>query len=223
MTISAVATTLAVLLVGACSRTGVPTRDEGKTSIAADLVRKAVAAEPDGGGVRHLLPAALENAPESLRGPLVAIQKSLSLVSPDSWQLMVDSAKRKERLAWLARDFGTAAFSRAERVDEAVLQTRTPEGALHLGLLVIHFRECKHLAAARAGVTKAGRLNLRLPVLTLFRTKAKGHDMIMVLSETPLHPQVDGLFKSLDGVLGIDLPCSRTQSDDERIRMPSPQ
>jgi hypothetical protein len=63
------------------------------------------------------------------------------------------------------------------------------------------------LAEARAAVAKARRMNLRLPVLTLFRTKAQGHAMVMVLSETPLHPQVDALFKQIDKVLGSDVAC----------------
>jgi hypothetical protein len=163
---------------------------------------------PPGDPVRAHVPVAIENAPENLRGPLVAIHRALSSVSPDSWQVTADGAGRKERLRWLSGDFGTAAFSRAERVDEALLQTRTPEGALHLGLLAIHFPACKPLAEARAAVAKARRMNLRLPVLTLFRTKAQGHAMVMVLSETPLHPQVDALFKQIDKVLGSDVACA---------------
>jgi hypothetical protein len=179
------------------------------TSISTAPARKVAEAQPDGGG-RTQAPSAsaIENAPESLRGPLVAIHESLSSVPLGSWHVMVDGAGRKERLGWLGRDFRTSAFTRAERVDEGLLQTQTPEGPLHLGLLVIHFRKCKDLVEARIAVAKAGRMNFRLPVLTLFRTKARGHDMIIVLSETPIHRQVDALLKNIDGVLRNDLACS---------------
>lgn len=51
-------------------------------------------------------------------------------------------------------------------------------------------------------------MNFKLPVLTVFRTKARGHDLMFVLSETPLHSQVDVLFKNIDLVLGNDSACS---------------
>ena len=207
MTIS-VGLPLAMLLVVACSRAHAPIGDEGKTSISAVHVPKAAKTQSDGGHVQSRVAAAVDHAPENLRDPLMAIHESLSSVSLASWQVIVDDPGRKDRLAWLARDFGAPAFARAEHVDEGLLQTRTSEGALHLGLLVIHFRECKSLAVARAAVAKAGRLNFKLPVLTLFRTQSHGHDLIFVLSETPLHRQVDALFKNIESVLKKDTACS---------------
>ncbi len=207
MTIS-VSASLILLLVGACSRSHAPTKDKGEASAPTARARKVAETEPDGGRVQSHLPGIVENAPESLRGSLVAIHESLSSVPFGSWHVMVDGAGRKERLAWLGRDFRTSAFSRADRVDEGLLQTQTPEGALHLGLLVIHFRECQDLVEARAAIAKAGRMNFRLPVLTVFRTKARSHDMIVVFSETPLHRQVNALLKNLDLVLRSDSACS---------------
>ena len=203
--------TLTLLLVGACSRIHAPTGDEGRTSIAVDPVRRAAKTSSDAGQAQSHVATAVESAPESLRSPLMAIHESLSSVALASWQVVVDGAGRKDRLGWLARDFGTSAFSRADRIDEGLLQTRTPEGALHLGLLVIHFRECKNLAKARAAVAKSGRTNFKLPVLTIFRTKARGHEMIFVLSETPVHSQIDALLKNIDLVLKNDSPCSERE------------
>lgn len=132
----------------------------------------------------------------------------VSASSWGDWDIAVDHPKRKERLAWLAKDFHAAAFRQADRVDEAHLHWQSADGLLHLGLLVVRFPHCRQLRDARAAVLKTGRSNFALPVLTVFRTVARDHDLLFVFSETPLHARVEALWKSLAEVTGGEAPCA---------------
>jgi hypothetical protein len=150
----------------------------------------------------------VENAPADFRGALEAIHASLSLHSWNDWQILVDNPERKDRLAWLAKDFGAQAFRQADRVDEAHLHAQTSAGLLHVGLLVAEFPKCKQLTAAYRAVVKAGRSNFALPILTMFRSKARGHSLLFLFSETTLQPQVGPLLERYDSLLGTDMRCS---------------
>lgn len=132
----------------------------------------------------------------------------LAAPSFGSWDIAVDSPDRKERLAWLARDFRAPAFRRANRVDEAHLRWKAEDGFLHLGLLLVRFPHCRQLRDVRAALVKAGRSNFALPVLTRFRTEARDHELLFVFSETPLHARVEALWKVLPEVLGSEAPCA---------------
>jgi hypothetical protein len=55
---------------------------------------------------------------------------------------------------------------------------------------------------------KAGRSNFTLPVLTMFQSKARGHSLLFLFSETTLQPQVGPLLERHDSLLGTDMPCS---------------
>jgi len=93
-------------------------------------------------------------------------------------------------------------------VDEAHLHAQTSAGPLHVGLLVVDFPKCKHLAAAYRAVIKTGRSNFALPVLTIFRSKARGHNLLLLFSETSLQPQVGPLLERYDSLLSTDMRCS---------------
>lgn len=114
----------------------------------------------------------------------------------------------KQRLAWLAKDFGSRAFIKADRLSEALLQRQMAGQPLHLELWLLHFPTCRALADARAAVKKVARSNFELPVLTVFRTRAREHDLVFLVSETPFHPHVQALFKNLGTVLGNETPCA---------------
>ncbi len=154
------------------------------------------------------VPASVENAPADFRSALKAIFASLSLRSWNDWQILVDNPERKERLAWLAKDFGARVFRLADRVDEAHLHAQTSAGPLHVGLLVVEFPKCKQLAAAYRAVVKSGRSNFALPILTMFRSKVRGHSLLFLLSETTLQPQVGPLLERYDSLLGSDMRCN---------------
>jgi len=154
------------------------------------------------------VPVQVENAPADFRSALEAIFASLSLHSWNDWQILVDNPERKDRLAWLAKDFGAQAFRLAARVDEAHLHAHTSAGPLHVGLLVAEFPKCKQLTAAYRAVVKAGRSNFALPILTMFRSKVRGHSLLFLFSETTLQPQVGPLLERYDSLLGADLRCT---------------
>jgi hypothetical protein len=90
----------------------------------------------------------------------------------------------------------------------AHLHAQTSAGPLHVGLLVADFPKCKHLTAAYRAVIKVGRSNFALPVLTMFRSKARGHNLLFLFSETSLQPQVGPLLERYDSLLGTDMRCS---------------
>jgi len=154
------------------------------------------------------VPVPVENAPADFRSALEAIFASLSLHSWNDWQILVDNPERRARLAWLAKDFGVQAFRLAARVDEAHLHAQTSAGPLHVGLLVAEFPKCKQLTDAQRAVVKAGRSNFALPILTMFRSKARGHSLLFLFSETTLQPQVGPLLERYDSLLGTDLRCT---------------
>ena len=118
------------------------------SSSAATPPAKAERARTDAAVPTVALPISVENAPADFRRALEAIQASLSLPSRKDWHILVNNPERKDRLAWLAKDFGVQVFRLAERVDEAHLQAQTSAGLLHIGLLVIDFPKCKQLTAA---------------------------------------------------------------------------
>jgi hypothetical protein len=177
-------------------------------SVAVDA--DAAQASRDGGqaGAPSVKADGVPTLPDALRSPVQAISDRLSSVAWTDWQVTADSPGRKQRLVWLAKDFGAPAFKRADHVDEAVLQPRATSGPPHVGLVVVHFAKCKQLAEARKRVLKAGRLNFALPVLTVFRMRRQGHSLTFVLSETPLRTEIEGLFESLDEILGKESACS---------------
>jgi hypothetical protein len=166
----------------------------------------AVADRPSSEGGAATVPAPVVKAPTDFRAALEAIHASLSLHTWNDWQLLVDNPERKDRLAWLAKDFGAPVFRQADRVDEAHLHRQA--GQLHVGLLVAHFPACKQLMNAYKAVIKAGRSNFTLPVLTMFRSKARGHSLLFLFSETPLQQQVGPLLEKFDSLLGSDLRCT---------------
>jgi hypothetical protein len=154
------------------------------------------------------MPVPVDNAPAEFRVALGAIHASLSLPSWKDWHILVNNPERKERLAWLAKDFGSRVFRQADRVDEAHVHVQTSAGLLHVGLLVANFPMCRQLAAAYGAVVKSGRSNFALPILTMFRAKTRGHSLLFVFSETTLQPQVGPLLDRYDSLLGIDMRCS---------------
>lgn len=144
---------------------------------------------------------------DNIRAVMFAITKSLDGVELDQWRLTTDKASTTSQLAWLAKDLGTSAFANASELDEAFLIVKTKDGPLHVGLLQVHFPNCKLLRTARAGVEKAKRLNFLLPVLTIFRTHERDHSLLFVLSETPLHKRVEHMLSDLNVVVGLPTPC----------------
>jgi len=68
---------------------------------------------------------------------------------PCSLQIIATADNRNERLAWLARDFHTPVFLRAERLDEARIMEEEPD-PLHVGVLAVRFSDCRSLAEAKA-------------------------------------------------------------------------
>jgi len=154
------------------------------------------------------VPLSVANAPADLRRALEAIHASLSLPLWKDWEILVNNPGRKDRLAWLAKDFGSRVFYQADRVDEAHLHTQTPAGLLHVGILVAEFSNCKQLTVAYRAVIKADRSNFTLPVLTMFQSKARGHSLLFLFSETTLQPQVGPLLERYGSLLGTDMPCS---------------
>jgi hypothetical protein len=196
---------LALAMLVACPRSASSSKAMPSSSAAtppAAVVRSSV----DAGAVA--VPVQVENAPADFRNTLKAIFAALSLHSWNDWQILVNNPERKGRLAWLAKDFGARAFHQADRVDEAHLHAQTSAGLLHVGLLVVDFPKCKQLTAARRAVIKAGRSNFTLPVLTMFRSKARGHSLLFLFSETTLQPQVGPLLERYDSLLGTDMRCS---------------
>jgi len=153
------------------------------------------------------MPVLVENAPAEFRVALEAIHASLSPTSWKDWRILVNNSDRKERLAWLAKDFGSRVFRQADRVDEAHVHAQTPGGLLHVGLLVADFPTCRQLAAAYGAVVKSGRSSFALPSLTVFRSKMRGHSLLFVFSETTLQPQVGPLLDRYDSLLGTDMRC----------------
>jgi hypothetical protein len=154
------------------------------------------------------VPPALANAPAPLGAIVRGLHEALGPTPADGWQVLPDGPQRKERLAWLARDFRATAFLRADRLDEARLQADSPSGPLHVGLLAVHFAKCKPLVEATTRVRRAGRQNFVLPVLTVFRIRAQGHSLLFVLSESPLDERVATMFKNMDTIVGPDSACT---------------
>jgi hypothetical protein len=146
------------------------------------------------------------------------ITKSLDGVEIHQWQLTADDERKNAQLAWLAKDFGTPAFTKASGLDEAVLLAKTESGPLHVGLLQVHFPSCKLLRAASGGVEKAKRLNFLLPVLTTFRTHERNHSLLFVLSETPLQSGVEAIYKDLSAVVGAATPCEESPNLEKTHR-----
>lgn len=201
---SSAALVLAVL--AACP--GSASSSKAAPSPAAATPPAAATAPSSAGAGAVAVPVPIENASADFRGALEAIHASLSLRSWNDWHILANNPERKERLAWLAKDFGAQVFRQADRVDEAHLHAQTSAGPLHVGLLVADFPKCKHLTAAYRAVIKAGRSNFALPVLTMFRSKARGHNLLFLFSETSLQPQVGPLLERYDSLLGTDMRCS---------------
>jgi hypothetical protein len=159
-------------------------------STAATSAPTAARPSLDAGAAVMAAPASVEKAFADFRGAIGAIHAALLPHTWNDWQVMANNPERKDRLAWLATDFGAKAFRQADRVDEAHLHAQTAAGLLHVGLLVAHFPRCGQLTEASSAVVKAGRSNFALPVLTMFRSKARGHSLLFLLSETHLQPHV---------------------------------
>ena len=152
-----------------------------------------------------VLPTSLDEASLELRSLVHSVQTWLASAPWSDWQITLDGPHRKSRATWLARDFNAPIFLRADRIEEAWLQRSEP---LHLGFFVVHFKNCKSLTQALAGIAKTKRQNFMIPILTIFRTQVKNHNLVFIFSETPLHTQVTALFQSLDTILGPDTPCT---------------
>jgi hypothetical protein len=195
-----------VAMLAACP--GSASSSKAAPSSSAATPPAATAARSSIGAGAVAVPVPVENAPADFRSALEAIFASLSLHSWNDWQILVDNPERKDRLAWLAKDFGAQAFRLAARVDEAHLHAQTSAGPLHVGLLVAEFPKCKQLTDAQRAVVKAGRSNFALPILTMFRSKARGHSLLFLFSETTLQPQVGPLLERYDSLLGTDLRCA---------------
>jgi hypothetical protein len=194
-------------MLAACPKSG----SSGKAApLSAAASPPAATARPslDAGVAASAVPVAVEKAPADFRGALAAIHASLSLRSWNDWRILVDNPERKDRLAWLAKDFGAHAFRQADRVDEAHLHAQTSAGLLHVGLFVVRFPTCKQLADAQRAIVKARRSNFALPVLTMFRSKARGHSLLFLFSETTLQLQVGPLLERYESLLGTDLRCT---------------
>lgn len=196
---------MVLLMLAACP--GSPSLGKAFPSPATASPPAVVAAQSsiDAGAVA--IPVSVENAPAEFRIALQAIHASLSLPSWKDWHILVNNSERKERLAWLAKEFGSRVFRQADRVDEAHLHTQTSAGLLHVGLLVAHFSTCRQLAAASSAVVKSGRSNFALPILTVFRSTMRGHSLLFVFSETTLQPQVGPLLDRYDSLMGTDMLC----------------
>jgi hypothetical protein len=205
---TAASVALVLAMLAACPGSG--SSDKAASLSAAASSPPAAAARPslDAGVAASAVPVAVEKAPADFRSALAAIHASLSLRSWNDWRILVDNPERKDRLAWLAKDFGAHAFRQANRVDEAHLHAQTSAGLLHVGLLVAQFPTCRQLADAYGAVVKAGRSNFALPVLTMFRSKVRGHRLLFLFSETALQPQVSGLLERYESVLGADSRCT---------------
>ena len=149
----------------------------------------------------------LAEVSDELRSTISAINSVLPGAVRDDWQIIATTDNRKERLAWLARDFHARAFLRAERLDEARILEQAPD-PLHVGVLAVRFGDCRALAEAKAKVERSGRQNFALPVLTLFRMRARDHSLVFVFSETPMHESVAALLRDMNALLGADRQCS---------------
>jgi hypothetical protein len=191
---------LVLAMLAACPKSG--------SSAAASPPAATARPSLDAGVAASAVPVAVEKAPVDFRGALAAIHASLSLRSWNDWRIFVDNPERKDRLAWLAKDFGAHVFREADRVDEAHLHAQTSAGLLHVGLFVTQFPTCKQLTDAQRAIVKAGRSNFTLPVLTMFRSKARGHSLLFLFSETTLQPQVGPLLERYESLLGTDLRCT---------------
>jgi len=203
---AASSTTLVLAVLAACPGSVSSSKAAPSSSAATPPAVAAARSSLDASAVA--VPVPVENAPADFRGALEAIHAYLSLRSWKDWDILVNNPERKDRLAWLARDFGSRIFHQAERVDEAHLHTQTSAGPLHVGLLVAEFHKCKQLTAAYRAVIKAGRSNFALPVLTMFQSKARGHSLLFLFSETTLQPQIGPLLDRYDSLLGADMRCS---------------
>jgi hypothetical protein len=169
----------------------------------ADLAPASVVAIDGGAAASNLV-----GVSDELRSTLLAITSVLPSTVRADWQIIATADNRKERLAWLAHDFHAPVFLRSDRLDEA----RVPERALdslHVGVLAIRFGDCRALAEAKTKVERSGRQNFALPVLTLFRMRARDHSLVFVLSETPMHGAVAALLRDTNAILGADRPCNR--------------
>jgi hypothetical protein len=198
----------AVVLAMLAACPGSPSSSKAAPSPAAASPPVVVAARSSIDAGTTAIPVPVEDAPAEFRVALEAIHAWLSLPSWKDWHILVNNAERKERLAWLAKDFGSRVFRQADRVDEAYVHAQTSAGLLHVGLLVAEFPTCKQLAAAYGAVVKSGRSNFALPILTMFRSKTRGHSLLFVFSETTLQPQVGPLLDRYDSLLGTDMRCS---------------
>ena len=196
---------LALAMLAACPGSASSSK-AAPSSSSATPPAPAARASIDAGVVA--VPTPVDGAPAEFRGALEAIFASLSLRSWNDWHIVVNNPERKDRLAWLAKNFGSRVFHQANRVDEAHLHAQTSAGLLHVGLLVAAFSTCKRLAAAHRAVVKSGRSNFALPVLTMFRSKARDHSLLFLFSETTLQPQVGPLLERYDSLLGPDTRCS---------------
>lgn len=151
------------------------------------------------------VPAPIENSGDSLTRTMHAINTLIPAAVRSDWTVISTAENRKERLSWLARDFGAPVFRRAEQMGEARLLR--PDLPLHIGVLAIRFGHCRALAEATAKVERSGRQNFALPVLTFFRLHPQGRDLVFVFSETPTHPSAAALLGDPHAVLGPALPC----------------
>ena len=197
---------LVLAMLAACPGSASSSKATPSPAAATPPVAAAARSSIDAGAVAVPLP--VENAPADFREALEAIHASLSLRSWNDWHILVNNPERKDRLAWLAKDFGSRVFHQADRVDEAHLHTQISAGLLHVGLLVADFPKCKHLAAAQRAIVKSGRSNFALPILTMFQSKARGHSLLFLFSETTLQPQVSPLLERYDSLFGSDVRCS---------------
>jgi len=195
---------LVLAMLGSCP--GSVSSSKAAPPSAAAILPAAARPSIDAGAVA--VPVLVETAPADFRDALEAIHALLALRSWNDWHVLVNNPERKDRLAWLAHDFGAQAFRQADRVDEAHLHAQTSAGLLHVGLLVVEFMKCKQLADAHRAVVKAGRSNFALPVLTMFRSKVRGHSLLFLFSETTLQPQVGLMLERYDSLLGTDLRCA---------------
>jgi len=197
-----------VLALAACPG---PASSNAVPKAASTQTTPVVVAFPDAGPASVALPVGFDELPLETRTSLQAIHELLpgnAAHAWEGWQIIPDGPQREERLAWLAKDFSASAFRRAQRLDEAVLLGHMQASPVHLGLIVVGFANCTQLADARAHISKAGRMNFALPVLTEFRTRARGHNLTFVLSETAHLTEVEKLFRDLDTFVGGDSTCS---------------
>jgi hypothetical protein len=145
---------------------------------------------------------AIETAPSELRAAVMRIHGYLGLATWSDWRVRSRIPDRRERLAWLAKEFHAPIFRWADSAGEAILETRTPEGDLQVGLLFVHFPTDAARGKAALAVAKVGRNHFLLPILSAFRVRVPGQGLLFVISETSLHPRFQKLIEDLEATLG---------------------